>query len=217
MNSLRGARPSSARIPESLPSAANQQRNGPCHEQPLSRGADRRTLLPRSGRSSTSSTASTAVDAYVHHFDQWLFGAGNDSFMADGLRISRPDIRGDHGITEPPSDDQDMRDSYDVTLFYTMLRDEPDQKTTDSLERMLDSGMPIFVMHHALLNWGVGGLWSRGDRHARPADRGRRHLGEHLRGAGQLSIIRQPPDSRTSRSRTRPMPSPTAGTTATCS
>ena len=100
------------------------------------------------------------IDAYVHHFDQWLFGAGNDSFMDNGLRISRPDIRGDHGITEPPSDDQDMRDSYDVTLFYTMLRDEPDQKTTDSLERMLDSGMPIFVMHHALLNWGVGGLWS---------------------------------------------------------
>lgn len=100
------------------------------------------------------------IDAYVHHFDQWLFGAGNDSFMADGLRISRPDIRGDHGITEPPSDDQDMRDSYDVTLFYTMLRDEPDQKTVDSLERMVDSGMPIFVMHHALLNWGVGGFWS---------------------------------------------------------
>ena len=25
------------------------------------------------------------IDAYAHHFDQWLFGAANDSFRDNGL------------------------------------------------------------------------------------------------------------------------------------
>ena len=100
------------------------------------------------------------IDGYVHHFDQWLFGAGNDSLMEDGLRISRPDLRGDHGIVEPPSDDQDMRDSYDVTLFYTMLREPPTQKAMAALERMFEAGMPVFVLHHGLLNWVGDDYWS---------------------------------------------------------
>ena len=100
------------------------------------------------------------IDAYVQHFEQWLTAAGNDSFTAEGHRISRPDLYGDRGVVEPPGDDQDQRDSYDVTLFYTMLRDARSPKAQSSLERMFETGMPIFVMHHALLNFMTDDYWA---------------------------------------------------------
>ncbi len=55
--------------------------------------------------------------------------------------------------------DEEVRDSYDVTLFYTMLRGLPEGKSRACIEHLIDSGQPIFVLHHALLNYRENEWW----------------------------------------------------------
>ena len=39
-----------------------------------------------------------------------------------------------------------------MTLFYTMLRGMPEGKLKACIDHLIDSGQPVFVLHHALLN-----------------------------------------------------------------
>ena len=71
----------------------------------------------------------------MQSFDDWLTSAGFED------------------------DDEEVRDSYDVTLFYTMLRGLPEGKSRACIEHLLDSGQPIFVLHHALLNYRENQWW----------------------------------------------------------
>jgi len=81
------------------------------------------------------------IKAYVQNFDEWLTAAGEDD------------------------DDEEERDSYDVTLFYTMLKGAPEGKSKECIDHLFESGQPVFVLHHALLN-----CMSRGDRGMEPAE-----------------------------------------------
>lgn len=61
-----------------------------------------------------------------------------------------------------------VRDSYDVVLFYTMLRDALQQenlnpqltRTKDAIERLRASGQGIVVLHHAILSYPDWNLWT---------------------------------------------------------
>ena len=75
------------------------------------------------------------VRSYIQSFDDWLSSAGFED------------------------NDQEVRDSYDVTLFYTMLRGVPEGKSKACIEHLIDSGQPVFVLHHALLNYSGDGWW----------------------------------------------------------
>ena len=75
------------------------------------------------------------IKPYMQSFDDWLTSAGFED------------------------NDEEVRDSYDVTLFYTMLRGLPEGKSRACIEHLLDSGQPIFVLHHALLNYRENEWW----------------------------------------------------------
>ena len=75
------------------------------------------------------------INAYIQNFDEWLTAGGES---------------GDH---------EAERDSYDVTLFYTMLKGAPEGESKACIDHLFESGQPVFVLHHALLN----GM-SRGDQ-----------------------------------------------------
>jgi type 1 glutamine amidotransferase len=75
------------------------------------------------------------IKSYIQHFEHWLSAGGEDH------------------------DGQEARDSYDVTLFYTLLKGEPEGK--ECIDHLIETGQPIFVLHHAILNGmhsGPGGL-----------------------------------------------------------
>ena len=75
------------------------------------------------------------IKPYMQSFDDWLTSAGFED------------------------NDEEVRDSYDVTLFYTMLRGLPEGKPQACIEHMLDRGQPVFVLHHALLNYREDEWW----------------------------------------------------------
>ncbi|MCY3818314.1 MAG: ThuA domain-containing protein [Gammaproteobacteria bacterium] len=76
------------------------------------------------------------IRPYIQSFDDWLTAAGFED------------------------SDEKERDSYDVTLFYTMLRGLPEGKSRSCIERLFDSGQPVFVLHHALLNYREDDWWA---------------------------------------------------------
>ncbi|MDE0451342.1 MAG: ThuA domain-containing protein [Gammaproteobacteria bacterium] len=76
------------------------------------------------------------VRPYIQSFDDWLTAAGFED------------------------SDQEERDSYDVTLFYTMLRGVSEGKSRACIEHLFDSGQPVFVLHHALLNYREDDWWA---------------------------------------------------------
>ena len=76
------------------------------------------------------------IRPYIQSFDDWLSAAGFED------------------------SDQAERDSYDVTLFYTMLRGLPEGKSRACIEHLFDSGQPVFVLHHALLNYREDDWWA---------------------------------------------------------
>ena len=76
------------------------------------------------------------IRPYIQSFDDWLSAAGFED------------------------SDQEERDSYDVTLFYTMLRGLPEGKSRACIEHLFDIGQPVFVLHHALLNYREDDWWA---------------------------------------------------------
>jgi len=76
------------------------------------------------------------IRPYIQSFDDWLTAAGFEDT------------------------DQEERDSYDVTLFYTMLRGSPEGKPRACIEHLFESGQPVFVLHHALLNYREDDWWA---------------------------------------------------------
>ena len=84
------------------------------------------------------------VDAYVHHFNDWLTPSGIDD---------HPWFARAKGLDGTRSVHEKVRDSFDVTLFYTMLRGPLEGEAKACVDHLIETGKPVFVMHHALLNW----------------------------------------------------------------
>ena len=85
------------------------------------------------------------VDAYVQPFSDWLTASGIDDhpWFAEQLGPDRAELP-----------HQDVRDSFDVTFFYNFCYQEPlEGEARVCVERLIETGKPIFAMHHALLNW----------------------------------------------------------------
>ena len=53
-----------------------------------------------------------------------------------------------------------VRDAYDVLLFYNMPRGEPEEKIRTVLEGLGENGQGIFLLHHAILAYGQWPFWS---------------------------------------------------------
>ena len=107
------------------------------------------------------------VDAYVHHFNDWLTPSGIDDHPWFAKTLEPIGSKALH---------QEVRDSFDVTLFYTMLRGPLEGEAKACVDQLLESGKPMFVMHHALLNW-QDSRWGEfigitGERTMRDADYG---------------------------------------------
>ena len=107
------------------------------------------------------------VNAYVHHFNDWLTPSGIDDHPWFAKTLDPIGSKALH---------QEVRDSFDVTLFYTMLRGPLEGEAKACVNRLIESGKPMFVMHHALLNW-QDSRWGEfigitGERTMRDADYG---------------------------------------------
>lgn len=106
------------------------------------------------------------VDAYVHHFDDWLTPSGvdDDPWFADKY--------GSNKLVH-----EKVRDSFDVTLFYTLIRGPLEDEAKACVDRLIETGKPIFVLHHALFNWRDDSRWGeiigmRCERNIRQVDYG---------------------------------------------
>ena len=53
-----------------------------------------------------------------------------------------------------------VRDAYDVLLFYNMPRGEPEAKIRTVLEGLGENGQGIVLLHHAILAYGQWPFWS---------------------------------------------------------
>ena len=84
------------------------------------------------------------VDAYVHHFNDWLTPSGIDDHPWFAERRGSDAARSVH---------EEVRDSFDVTLFYTMLQGPLEGQAKACVDHLIETGKPVFVVHHALLNW----------------------------------------------------------------
>jgi type 1 glutamine amidotransferase len=88
------------------------------------------------------------VDAYIQYIDDWLSPSGLDDqpgfAHADGRKSAH----------------QEVRDSFDVTLFYTLINGPYQGELKSCVERLISTGRPVFVLHHALLNWRKDPRWS---------------------------------------------------------
>ncbi len=59
------------------------------------------------------------------------------------------------------SSDVEVRDKYDAVIFYGMEQPLPaDGKPKEALERLVEQGQGIVILHHALLAWKDWGLWN---------------------------------------------------------
>ncbi|MBV7339726.1 ThuA domain-containing protein [Chloroflexi bacterium TSY] len=72
------------------------------------------------------------VDSYIQHLDNWV------------------------------ADVAQVRDSYDVLLFYNMPRGAPaeESKTKAALEQLGTNGQGIFLLHHAILAYDAWPFWA---------------------------------------------------------
>jgi uncharacterized protein len=113
-----------------------------------------------SPRDKTATTLKVAVLTGGHLFDVQNFHQLFRSFDGiDPYIQNMVDFAG-----SPPA----VRDSYDVVLFYTMLRDPlqetelgPQLKRTKSaIERLRTSGQGIVVLHHAILSHPDWNVWT---------------------------------------------------------
>ena len=107
------------------------------------------------------------VNAYVFHFNDWLTPSGIDDHPWFAKTLEPFGTKTLH---------QEVRDSFDVTLFYTMLRGPLVGEAKACVDHLVESGKPMFVMHHALLNW-QDSCWGEiigiaGERRMRDADYG---------------------------------------------
>ncbi len=53
---------------------------------------------------------------------------------------------------------EDERDSYDAFVFFTMQQ-EPDEKMVKAMNRILDNGQGILILHHAMFAYPHWDLW----------------------------------------------------------
>ncbi|HAK52359.1 MAG TPA: hypothetical protein DCM54_10735 [Gammaproteobacteria bacterium] len=88
------------------------------------------------------------VDPYIQHFDDWLSPSGvdDDPWFADT-----------YGTSDLVH--QEVRDSFDITLLYTLVRGPLEGAAKASVERLIETGKPIFILHHALFNWREDARW----------------------------------------------------------
>ena len=70
------------------------------------------------------------VDSYIQQEENWAADVGN------------------------------VRDSYDVLLFYNMPRNVPEDRNRSVLERLGQNGQGIFLLHHAILAYDQWPFWS---------------------------------------------------------
>ena len=84
------------------------------------------------------------IDAYVFNFNDWLTPSGIDDHPWFSKTLDPVGTKSLH---------EDVRDSFDVTLFYTMLRAPLEGEAKACVNHLIEAGRPVFVMHHALLNW----------------------------------------------------------------
>jgi len=84
------------------------------------------------------------VKAYVISIGDWLTASGIDDHPWYQETYSEL----------PDFPHREVRDSFDVTLFYNLAYPEKlEGDTKAAVERLIELGKPIFVMHHALFNW----------------------------------------------------------------
>ena len=57
------------------------------------------------------------------------------------------------------TDVANVRDEYDVLLFYNMPRGEPENEARAALEQLGESGQGIFLLHHAILAYLPWSFW----------------------------------------------------------
>ena len=97
---------------------------------------------------------------------------GGHSYDVVNFRDLFHELRGVKGyvqhIDDFASSPQEVRDSYECVVFYTMLRKEPDDagqpnyagKPRAALEHLGESGQGILVLHHAILGSAGWPLWN---------------------------------------------------------
>ena len=89
-------------------------------------------------------TSFEGVKAYVMNINDWVTPAGLDD---------RPHFKGTWAVHD------ELRDSFDVTVFYTMTQQGPDDQTRACVERLIENGQSIFVLHHSVLHWRYDDRW----------------------------------------------------------
>ncbi len=153
-------------------------------------------------------TSFDGVDAYVFNINDWLTPSGIDD---------RRYFAGTRDVHDA------VRDSFDVTVFYTMTQEGPNEEERACVERLIENGQSIFVLHHSVLHWRYDDRWGSimglgGARWVRDVDCGGPVNGVWF-GTLPVQVNTDHPLSTgwpISRSKTRPTRFATAKTTATC-
>ena len=91
-------------------------------------------------------TSFDGVDAYVFNINDWLTPSGIDD---------RRYFAGTRAVHD------EVRDSFDVTVFYTMTQEGPDDEQRACVERLIENGQSIFVLHHSVLHWRYDDRWGQ--------------------------------------------------------
>ena len=91
-------------------------------------------------------TSLDGVNAYVFNIKDWLTPSGLDD---------RRYFAGTQDVHHA------VRDGFDVTVFYTMTQQGPDEEERACVERLIENGQSIFVLHHAVLHWRYDDRWGQ--------------------------------------------------------